>query len=110
MPRPGSQADIGIPMAEQTPETLNHFATLSFTDDYWKLPQDSRRSVRDDFLSRLRTTVDAVHLYQLTALESRGDLLIWSASASSAPDSSRCFFSNWATALASARQYVQRGD
>jgi chlorite dismutase len=39
-------------MAEQTPETLNHFATLSFTEDYWKLPQESRREVRDDFLSR----------------------------------------------------------
>jgi len=67
-------------MAEQTPETLNHFATLSFTEDYWKLPQESRCEVREGFLSRLRQSVDAVHLYQLAALESRGDLLTWTAS------------------------------
>ena len=68
-------------MAEQTPETLNHFASLSFTEDYWKLPQESRCEVREGFLSRLRKSVDAVHLYQLAALESRGDLLTWTASA-----------------------------
>ena len=97
-------------MAEQTPETLNHFATLSFSDDYWKLPQESRRAVRDEFLSRLKATVDSVHLYQLAALESRGDLLVWSASGSASPEASNHFFGGWAAALAPARRYLQRGD
>ena len=97
-------------MAEQTPETLNHFATLSFTEDYWKLPQESRCEVREGFLSRLRQSVDAVHLYQLAALESRGDLLTWTASASASPDSSRCFFAGWASALAPARRYLRSSD
>jgi chlorite dismutase len=90
-------------MAEQTPETLNHFAVLSFTETYWQLPPESRREVRAGFLSRLRAAVDAVHLYQLTALESQGDLLVWSASGSASPETSARFFAGWAAALAPAR-------
>ena len=97
-------------MAEQTPETLNHFASLSFTEDYWKLPQESRCEVREGFLSRLRKSVDAVHFYQLAALESRGDLLTWTASASASPESSRGFFAGWASALAPARRYLRSSD
>jgi len=97
-------------MAEQTPETLNHFSTLTFSDDYWKLPDESRRAVREDFLTRLGESVDAVHLYQLAGLESRGDLLAWTASASSSPDSSRCFFAGWAAALAPHRRFLKTSD
>jgi chlorite dismutase len=97
-------------MAEQTPETLNHFAVLTFTEAYWQLPPAARRDARDGFLSRLRAAVDAVHLYQLAALESRGDLMVWSASASASPESSARFFAGWAGALGPARPYLATGD
>jgi len=97
-------------MAEQTPETLNHFALLSFTEEYWRLPPESRRGVREGFLSRLRANVDAVHLYQVTALERQGDLLIWSAAASASPEASTRFFAGWAAALAPARAFLTSTD
>jgi chlorite dismutase len=97
-------------MAEQTPETLNHFAVLSFTESYWRLPPESRASVREEFLSRLRTAVDALHFYQLTALETQGDLLVWSASASAGPEASARFFAGWAAAIAPARAYLAGRD
>jgi chlorite dismutase len=97
-------------MAEQTPETLNHFAMLSFTDAYWRLPPEARRSVRDGLLSRLRTAVDAVHLYQLSALESRADLLVWSASTSASAEASARFFAGWAAAIAPAREQITCRD
>ena len=97
-------------MAEQTPETLNHFAMLSFTEAYWRLPPESRRGVRDGFLSRLGAAADAVHLYQLTALESQADLLVWSASAAASPEASARFFAGWAGAIAPAREYIISRD
>jgi chlorite dismutase len=97
-------------MAEQTPETLNHFAVLSFTESYWRLPAESRSGVRDEFLSRLRTSIDALHLYQVAALESQGDLLVWSASASAVPEASARFFAGWAAAIAPARAYLAPRD
>jgi chlorite dismutase len=97
-------------MAEQTPETLNHFAVLSCTEAYWRLQRESRREVHDGFLSQLRAAVDAVHLYQLTALESQGDLLVWSASASASPEASARFFAGWAAAIAPVRTYFASRD
>ena len=97
-------------MPEQTPETLNHFAVLSFTPAYWALPEASRASVRNGLVSRLRAATDVVHLYQLAALEGQGDLLIWSASASASPEATARFFSGWAAALAPARAHVATRD
>ncbi|HSB53626.1 MAG TPA: chlorite dismutase family protein [Gemmatimonadales bacterium] len=97
-------------MAEPTPETLNHFAMLSFTDSYWQLSPESRRATRDGLLSRLRATADAVHLYQLSALESQGDLLVWSATASASPGASARFFAGWAAAIAPARAHIRPSD
>lgn len=97
-------------MAQQTPETLNHFAVLSFTESYWRLPPESRQGVRDGFLSRLRAAADAVHLYQLSALESQGDLLVWSASTSASPAASVRFFAGWAAAIGPARAHLLSRD
>lgn len=97
-------------MAEQTPEALNHFAMLSFTERYWRLPPESRQGVRDGVLSRLRAAVDVIHLYQLTALESQADLLLWTACASASPEASARFFTGWAAAIAPARQYIISRD
>ncbi len=94
-------------MPEQTPETLNHFAVLSFTEAYWRLSPPTRREVRDALLSRLKGAVDALHLYQLAGLEGGADLLIWSASASAEPAASARFFAGWAEALAPVRAHVE---
>ena len=97
-------------MAEQTPETLNHFAVLTFLDHYWQLGPEARREIREGLIARLREVAGAVHLYQLTAIESHGDLLIWSATDSATPEATQAFFSGWARALAPARAYVARRD
>lgn len=97
-------------MPEQTPETLNHFAVLAFTDAYWRLPPESRREVRDGLLSRLRAGVDSLHLYQVTAVEGQADLLLWSASASASPEATAHFFAGWAAAIAPARAYFVSRD
>lgn len=93
-------------MAEQTPETLNHFAVASFLPGYWQLPPESRRQVRTRWLQQLRVSVDALHLYQLTGLESSADLLMWSASVDAGPKATACFFARFAAALAPVRAYV----
>lgn len=93
-------------MAEPTPETLNHFAVATFSDAYWRLPPETRRQVRADWLGAVRRTADALHLYQLTALESSSDLLLWTASADAEPAATEQFFAGMATALGHVRQFV----
>jgi chlorite dismutase len=93
-------------MAEQTPETLNHFAVASFTPAYWQLAADQRRQVRADWLGALRRATDALHLYQLTGFEPTSDLFLWSASADASPGATERFFGGMAAAIAPVRQYV----
>jgi chlorite dismutase len=108
MPRGGSLADITSQsaMAEPTAETLNHFATLRFTSAYWELPAEARARVRNAWLAAHRGAADAVHLYQVAALEASADLLVWSAIASAEPAAVDRFFAEMAAALGPARQYV----
>ena len=94
-------------MAEQTPETLNHFCVAAFTPVYWQLPPETRRSVRSRWLDPLRCSTDALHLYQLAALEPGSDLLLWSACRDASPESTARFFAQFAGALAPVRPYVE---
>ena len=93
-------------MAEQTPETLNHFTVASFTAAYWQLPAEARRQVRADWLGGLRQAMDALHLYQVAGLEPSADLLLWSAVADAGPEATERLFAGFAAALGPVRQFV----
>jgi chlorite dismutase len=93
-------------MAEQTAESLSHFAVVAFTDDYWRLDAAERTRVRDEWLARLRGAADAVHLYQIAGLEAGSDLLVWSAVRSASPDATAGFFAKWAAAVAAHRRFI----
>lgn len=94
-------------MSEPTPISLNHFAVLRLADTWWRLPAAERSRLRSAMLEGLHGAADAVHLYQVTGLEARGDLLIWSAVRGGEPAAPAGFFSRWAAALAPMRAFCE---
>ncbi|HEU4799180.1 MAG TPA: chlorite dismutase family protein [Gemmatimonadales bacterium] len=94
-------------MAEQTPETLNHFAVVSFSQLYAQLPTAERHARLRSWLDRLRAAAEAVHCYQLSGFESDGELMVWSACSSAEPERVGRFFADWAVAKASVRDLVE---
>jgi chlorite dismutase len=97
-------------MAEQTPEALNHFAVASFTAEYHRLPPAERQARLRAWIDALGRATDALHLYQVSGFESRGELLLWSACASAAADRVERFFGDWSRALAGMRGLVEFRD
>lgn len=97
-------------MPEQTPEFLSHFAVVAFTEEYWRLASVERARVRDAWLARIRTAAQSVHLYQLSGIEARSDLLVWSSIGSAAPEATAAFFTEWAAASRDARHLVTVRD
>jgi chlorite dismutase len=97
-------------MAEQTPESLSHFAIITFSETYWKLDVTERTRLRTEWLSRVRGASEGVHLYQLSGLEAAGDLLVWSAISSALPDATAAFFSAWAAACQGYRHLFTTRD
>lgn len=97
-------------MAEQTPETLNHFAVASFTDAYHRLGSAERHARLRAWLDGVRRASDALHLYQVSGFEARGDLLLWSACSSAAAERVSSYFGEWNDALAGMRGLVEIRD
>jgi chlorite dismutase len=93
-------------MAEQTPQTLNHFATVRFTDAYWLEPAEVRCSIRSAWLGALREHADAVHVYQSFGPLAGTDLLLWCACNGGDAGRPHRFFSAFARAAAPARRYL----
>ena len=85
-------------MAEQTSQTLNHFALFSFHDEWWRLPEAERRARREDWLERMCGVASSVHLYQTQGMQAGADLLVWSALDSAAPEVPARFFGGYAAA------------
>ena len=94
-------------MAEQTPRTFNHFSSVTFTPEYWKLPASERESIRRSWLDGLATSSDATHLYQTFAASGEGDLLVWCAATGRDPAVPRRFFEACAVAAAPARPFMR---
>lgn len=94
-------------MAEQVPETLNHFAIISFTPAYAQLPPAERHARLRRWLEAARAAADVQHMYQLRGLEAEGELLLWSGCASAEPARTRAFFSGWAAAAAEMRGLIE---
>lgn len=97
-------------MGEQTPETLNHFAVVGWTAEFRRLPPSDRHRAVDQWLERQKSAADTVHCYQLTGLEARGELLVWSACRTAEPERSAQFFSAWAEARAPLAGLVEVQD
>lgn len=97
-------------MPEQTPETLNHFAIVSFTDDFQRLDAGERRREALSWLDRMRASADVLHCYQLDGLEARNSLLLWTACASADPDRVRRFFTTRAEVHAGTRHLFRQEE
>jgi chlorite dismutase len=97
-------------MAEQTPQTLNHFALFGFTDRYWMLDPGQRREIRTLWLTGLRDSARAIHVYQSYPAEAATDLVVWSARDAVEPAATGDFFRRFATAMAPVRGYVTLRD
>jgi len=95
-------------MAEQTPRTLNHFSTWSFTKDYWKLGQEPRARFHADWLGALRKASTMVDIYHNT--DSRADIMVWCALAAEEPCSAASFFEAFAKAGAPYRHLLEPRD
>jgi chlorite dismutase len=99
-------------MPEPTPVTLNHFALVRFTDEYWRLDPEARRRARHEWLCGVREAAEAVHLYQVFGLEAGHDLLVWSARraedpAGEGPGIVEAFFARWAAAASPVRSLLK---
>jgi hypothetical protein len=57
-------------MSEETPRTLNHFALLSFTGDFWTLDSQALADFHTRWLAGLRAAVRKVDVYQVFPSES----------------------------------------
>lgn len=90
-------------MPEATPQTFNHFALVRFTEAYWNTPRDERHRGLCRWLEGLRTQVDALHCYQVFAVESASDLIVWSAIAGDDVAIPARFFGLFAAAMAPLR-------
>lgn len=92
-------------MAEDTPQSFNHFSLISFTDRYWMQAPDERRQVRRRWLDALKQSSDVVHVYQAFGPEAQNDLLLWCAVSGDDVGIAQRFFAGYAEAMAPARPY-----
>ncbi len=97
-------------MAEQTPQTLNHFALLSFQESYWRLKTEERRAMRQHWLRELSEAAEALHVYQVYPSQVGTDLIAWSAVSAQEPSAARDFFGRFAAAMAPFRSYIALRD
>ena len=80
---------------EQTrPEevVLSHFGTYRFTPHFWELPPGQRRARAGEWLSRLGTSAEVVHLYLVQGIETAADVLVWSSLKAPGPAAPGAFF------------------
>lgn len=97
-------------MANQTPETLNHFALITFTREYNLLPAAERWARLNGWLDGIRCTSDTLHLYQVGGLEAHGELMLWSACESAEPARVQRFFTGWVAAASAMRGLIELKD
>lgn len=94
-------------MPETTPQLLNHFSLVRFTSGYWACPPETRRQIRTEWLTRLSTSAEAVHLYQAFGLEAGLDLIVWTAVRAEETNVPQAFFERMARAFGGSRGFVE---
>ena len=88
-------------------KSLNHFSTLRFTDDYWRLSSEGRAAMHGEWGEQLRGTDVVTHCYQLAPMESSADLMVWSAVAVESEETPAHFFEALVKATSRFRQYLE---
>ena len=88
-------------------KSLNHFSTLRFTDDYWRLSPEERAAMHGEWGEQLRGMDAAIHCYQLAPMETSADLMVWSAVAVKSEEAPAHFFEALVRATSRFRQYLE---
>ena len=86
-------------MADAPAPDLHHFAVLRFRRAFWKASLDHRKRFLEWWLEELRRVLGTVHVYQLTGLRPRSDLLVWASSPAQDPAAPANFFTAWSWVL-----------
>src|SRR5438105_8213153 len=94
-------------MPELTPRTLSHYAVISFTPDYWKLPRNQREEFHNTWLAGLRDSAKKVDVYQVFPAQNDQDILIWSTLEADDPNVAADFFERFARVTNPFRQYIR---
>lgn len=96
-------------MPEQTPKSLNHFASFAFNQDYFKLPSAERKELHASWLEGLRAAAQNVDVYQAYPAQAGADVLVWSALEAENPNAAATFFTRFAQATNPLRHLVEPG-
>jgi chlorite dismutase len=94
-------------MPEQTPRTLNHFASFAFRDAHHQLGREARKTFHQDWLAGLRTAARQVDIYQVYPAQSGADVLVWSALDAEETQAAAHFFEQFACAVNPYRNLIQ---
>lgn len=79
-------------MAEQQ---LNIYATYAYTDAFWALSDDERRTFRAKFVAEAQSLATGTHLYSVFPCRSDTDFMLWSALVAETPESASTALLNY---------------
>lgn len=96
-------------MSDETKPTLNHFGIFRFTTEFWSLSPERRASAYADLVAGVREAA-TVHPYQLSPLEARADILLWSAVEVDDPNTPKAMFESLARNLSPFRRFLEPRD
>jgi chlorite dismutase len=88
--------------------TLNHYALISFKENYWSLSTKEREEFHKKWLSGLCAAAQKVDIFQAT--ESGIDLIVWSALPADAKYDAALFFEKFAVANNPCRHLIEIKD
>jgi chlorite dismutase len=88
--------------------TLNHYALISFKENYWSLSTKEREEFHKKWLSGLCAAAQKVDIFQAT--ESGIDLIVWSALPADAKYDAAFFFEKFAVANNPCRHLIEIKD
>jgi chlorite dismutase len=74
------------------PVVLGHFATYRFTEPFWGLGREQRKTRAAKWCEAIRGSADAAHLYLIQGIEDRADVLVWSTAQVEEPGTPAGFF------------------
>lgn len=94
-------------MSESTPRTLNHYALVAFTPEYWALGSAERESLQRSWLGDLRRAARMVAVYQVFPAEHGTDLCVWTAVDAEAAEAAQEYFAAFARATNPHRRHLR---
>ena len=86
-------------MSDETPRTLNHFASYAFSDSFWTWDSSERASKLETLLGAMDDASGARHLYQVYPAVDGVDFLVWTSTSIQNADDTAQFFQRHAIAV-----------